>query len=366
MRRLSLTLLGVCSIGFSSAQVQNNSIKERIQLSVDAPFLHSTTAKSTVEWECVNKALTNRCVVYHNDQWYFFSVDAPGTYYLNISAQQCRDKLGVQVIVIEGNPCETNTYRILECVSKILHEEFFIPLDRLKSSTIYLIDIDGFLGDHCEFDIQVGTKPFGVPLESKSMDTLKVITPQEGRHVEIRWRVSPDAILPISVFKVYKARSPFLRSTLEREVMVERNAYGVPLLEYSLRDTLDHDGTFKYQVFGIQKESLVPLLFSENQVTYHEKWLISKFVPPQTVFLSLDYKINTSYEVRVYEQGQHGLLAQYQKEYDTKSPLPLEIDFSEFISKGLKSFLVLIIGTDSKEGKEYYFTLDKTGKVVRN
>ena len=366
MRRLSLVFLGVCSIGFSIGQVENNSIKNRIRLELDEAPLHSSTAKSTVEWDCVNKALTNKCLVYHNDQWYYFSVDTPGKYYLNISAQNCRDKRGVQVIVIEGNPCETSTYRILQCIPKLAHEEAFIPLGELKAQTTYLIEMDGFLGDYCEFDIQVSTKPFGIPLESRSLDTLGVSVIQRGKVVDFRWTVSADAITPIATFKVYKSRSPHWRSDLERIVPVERNAYGILQLHYSIQDTVDNTGVYNYFVFGLEAGSGAPLLVGSMQVSYNEKRFADKPTSSQIVSISLNFDTNTEYEVRLYEQEQHILLGHSKNKFDVRIPHPHEIDFGDYIKKGFKSFMVLVVSTDLKEASEYYFTVEKDGRLTKN
>ncbi len=366
MRQLSLVLLGACGVGLTYGQVQNNSIKDRIRLELNAAPIHSSTAKSTVEWDCVNRALTNKCLVYHNDQWYYFSVDTPRKYYLNISAQDCRDKRGVQVIVIEGNPCETNTYRILQCIPKITHEEAFIPLGELKSQTTYLIEIDGFLGDYCAFDIQISTKPLGIPLESTGLDTLGVRVIQRGKVVDFRWTVLADSITRVATFKVYKSLSPHLRSELERIVPVERNAYGAPQLQYSIQDTVDRTGVYRYLVFGLETGSGVPLLVGSMQASYKEKRIAEKSTISQTVSISLNFDTNTEYEVRVYEQEQHVLLGRSKNKFDVRIPHSHEIDFGEYIKKGLKSFLVLVVSTDLKEAREYYFTVGKDGRLVKN
>src|ERR1041385_4269537 len=95
-----LILLFVCVQAM--AQVANNNIEERLRLDLNKP-LRSSTAGANVQWKCINKSLTNKCLVYHNDQWFSFTVDKPGDYFINISAQSCRDSKGVQMILIEGN-----------------------------------------------------------------------------------------------------------------------------------------------------------------------------------------------------------------------------------------------------------------------
>ncbi len=367
MRVFGLLFLWVCRIGFVLAQVQNNSIKDRIKLELDAPPLHTSTAKSTVEWECVNKALTNKCLVYHNDQWYYFSLAAPGTHYLNISAQQCRDRRGVQIIIIEGNPCETSSYRILQCIPKITNEEIFVPLGELKANTTYLIEVDGFLGDYCEFGIQIGTKPSGMPMETKGLETLDVVLRQVDKRIQLEWKLPAEKNLSIGGFKVYKSQQPFVRFDLEREVPLERNAYGLPVRVYTMQDTVEESGVYKYRVFGLRGDNHVPFLYGENLVSYHEKRMASANPQnSQKTSIPLDCKTATEFEVLIYEQGSHVLLTQFKRECPVKGSPLLEIDFSEYVTKGFASFLVLIVRATEKEGKEYYFTVDTKGTLKRN
>jgi hypothetical protein len=69
--KFSFLFLTVLIIGATQlplvAQVENNNIISRSELIVDGDWIHSTTANNSVEWSCVNKALTNKCLVYHND-----------------------------------------------------------------------------------------------------------------------------------------------------------------------------------------------------------------------------------------------------------------------------------------------------------
>jgi len=367
MKVLALLCLVVCCFGVASGQAANNSIKDRIKLEPDAAPLHSSTAQSTVEWECVNKALTNKCLVYHNDLWYYFSLDNPGPYYLNISAQQCRDKRGLQVIVIEGNPCETSTYRILQCIPKIADDEVFIPLGELKANTPYLVEIDGFLGDYCAFDIQISTRPRGMPLETTGIDTLGFRVSHAGSLVQLKWRVPADRNVSLGGFRVYKSKQPFVRFDLEREVPVERNAYGLPSQNYSIQDTIDVSGVYKYRVFGYRDDNHMPFLFGEDLVSYQEKYFISlPPVPSHKVSIPLDYDATTEYSVRIYEEGSHALLTEFKRAYRVKETPSLEVDLTEYITRGLTSFLVLVVRANEKAGKEYYFTVDKKGMLKRN
>jgi len=258
---LAFVLVGVCDI--SAAQVSNNSIKNRLHLEVDAVPFQSTTANSSVEWNCINKVLTQRCLVYHNDQWFDFTVQKFGTYYLNVSAQQCHEKRGVQAIIIEGNPCEIKTYKILKCISQIQQDDVFIKLDSLKPGIFYLVNIDGFLGDFCDFRIQLATKPVGLPLHLEKPGSVLAPVSQHSRQVKLEWSVKRDSIDNFERFHVYRRKISEIVTTLI-------NTYGAPILHYETSDSLRSEGVYSYQIYGIQKETLVPSLLVVQKVSYYK------------------------------------------------------------------------------------------------
>jgi hypothetical protein len=94
--------IGPISQNIANAQVVNDNIGNRSRLILDSASIYSSTDEASVEWQCINKALTNKCLIYHNDQWFTFNVKSEGTYYLNITSQNCRDSRGIQAIVIEA------------------------------------------------------------------------------------------------------------------------------------------------------------------------------------------------------------------------------------------------------------------------
>jgi hypothetical protein len=101
------------------AQVTNNNIQNGSQLVLDAAYTPSSTDHATVEWDCINrslKAITHKCLIYHNDQWFTFNATQSGKYYLNIALKRCRDSKGIQAIVLQGNPCITKQYEILKYI----------------------------------------------------------------------------------------------------------------------------------------------------------------------------------------------------------------------------------------------------------
>lgn len=148
----------------ATGQVTQDNIANRINLSPDGEAISSTTAGSSVQWDCVNKRLTEKCLVYHNDQWYSFTVPQDGRYFINLSNQECLSHRGIQLLLIEGDPCVTESYRLIHCVPKLPLSDVYVALDSLVAGTPYLLNIDGFLGDFCSFDNQVGERAKGTPL----------------------------------------------------------------------------------------------------------------------------------------------------------------------------------------------------------
>ena len=88
-----LAVLLVLSSFFSNGQVGNNKIENRITLKLDSGWYSSSTSHSTVEWDCINQALANKCLIYHNDQWFTFKPDHPGPLFINVSNQQCKTNM---------------------------------------------------------------------------------------------------------------------------------------------------------------------------------------------------------------------------------------------------------------------------------
>lgn len=173
----------ICCFG----QVSNNRIQNRILLKLDSGWYSSSTSNSDVEWDCVNKALTNKCLIYHNDQWFTIKPSGPGPYYLNISNQECKKLYGVQVVIIEGDPCKTDSYRLKKCIPFTDQSDFHLRLDSLDTNQEYLINIDGYLGDLCQFMIGFSSAPNGLSVDARKLNTVSVFVTQQDSIVSISW-----------------------------------------------------------------------------------------------------------------------------------------------------------------------------------
>ncbi|GEM_PF-2534433 len=363
---LVLCLLAALAV---RAQVSNDKVANRIRLVPDGSPLRSTTASSTVEWGCLNQALTGKCLVYHNDQWYQFSVKEPQAYFLNISRLACRNSNGIQVILIEGNPCETKNYRVIDCIRQIKNEEVFVSLGKVTADTPYLIEIDGFDGDHCDFDIQIARKPFGMPMVQEEFRNSGAATRPRTQYdsiVNVAWRVPLGLLDQIDHFRMYRLTHNDIFK-LERVLPASRNAYGKPSDTYQLQDTLSSPGEYLYRVLGYPQEGN-PALMTQVLIEYG----VRKKPPPapqalavtQTIVIDPGFNVTVDYVVRVYETEQLSVIHGLTGSYDPDSPSPIRMDMKEFVAKGYKSFMVVLINRATRESKDYYFRVDERGSVV--
>lgn len=364
MKQSLLVVWCLLSAGRVLAQVNNDNVANRIRLEPDAAPLQTTTASSTVEWGCLNQALTNKCLVYHNDQWYQFQVNEPQAYFLNISRLTCRSSNGIQIILIEGNPCETKNYRVLQCIRQIKNEEVFVPLGMVLADMPYLIEIDGFDGDHCDFDIQIARRPTGLPMKYEELKHSELGTSassQKDSLVDIAWRVPPGSVDQIDQFRVYLMKEQDI-FRLERSLPSTKNAYGKPMDSYRLRDTLASPGDYLYRVLGYPQNGQ-PLLMTEVRVSYVKR----KKAPAVSHSIVIDPPFSqlAEYAVRVYEGEQLSVIHAINGIYDPANPVPIEIDMRDFIAKGHRSYMVVLVNKATREAREYYYRVDARGSIVQ-
>jgi hypothetical protein len=244
-RRLLALLLFVASISAATAQVANDNIENRRILHAEEAITSNTTG-CTVQRNCVDERLTGKCIEYHNDQWFEFTPKTSGRYFINIGGQKCRDVRGVQLVVLTGTPCQPATYRILSCTSLGTQDDVFVTLDSLRAGRPYLLDVDGYLKDFCQFSLQVSQQPVGMPVSYFPPNPTRVL-PTASHVVELAWTL-PDSLAAAPAFRVLRREVHQYRSTEVRAVPVRRDTYGHPELTYAATDTLPGPGIYDYQV----------------------------------------------------------------------------------------------------------------------
>ena len=327
-------------------QVTNNQIQNRIVLKLDSGWFASTTAQANVEWDCINKALTNKCLIYHNDQWFSLKPEVPGPLFLNVAHQTCKKLYGVQVVVIEGDPCQTSTYRLKECIPFTNQSDFFIRLDSLIAGQEYLINVDGYLGDFCSFQIAFSSSFQGIPVTGSVLNINSTIT-QKDSVVTIDWTIPDSLSNDLKEFEVFRKRANEKSGRVISNPM-NRNAHGVAQTNYQFTDTLRENGEYDYSIFGRTEDNV--LLLSRQELSYRG---ISK--PPP---FRENYKRQIDYFVR-----RNGLVAIHVMDALTEKRLfstsrrsvkvknTVIIDFKQFAVEGVRNFTVII---DSKDEKQSY------------
>ena len=121
-------------------QVANDNMENRRVVRAEETVASSTTS-CTVQRSCVEERLTGKCIEYHNDQWFEFTLTILGRYFVNIDGQKYRDVRGVQLVVSTGQPCQPATYRVLSCTSLGTQNDVFVILDSLRIGCPYLLDV---------------------------------------------------------------------------------------------------------------------------------------------------------------------------------------------------------------------------------
>lgn len=252
MRFTAICVIAASLLFFAPAfsQVSNNEIDQRVELVVNQLPYSSNTVHSTVEPDCIDKALTAACLVYHNDQWFTFTVPADGRYYLNVGEQDCREKRGIQILLIEGDPCVIPSYEVRRCIPKLDLKDTYVILDSLRKDVRYLLNIDGFLGDDCYFTLQVADHARGFP-EQDSYGSSMAEVELKDSIVTIHFRLESGGADQVSKIRIYR-KYQYDEDSLIASIHSGRvNSLGSYQSVYTFNDTTlvrltgDHQGDYQ-------------------------------------------------------------------------------------------------------------------------
>lgn len=295
-----LLVLGFFASLSGVAQVSNDLIAERITLELNQPF-GSNTVNCRVEKNCINEAQTGKCIKYHNDQWFTIIPQDDMLYYINISGQSCRDLRGVQLVVIDGNPCDTASYQIISCVSLATQDDVFLTLSGLEIGKEHLLNVDGYLHDFCDFIIEFGSMAKGLPMIGERIHTLSYT--QEDQFVDLNWEIDLTMETDIVEYQIHKRESKETKHTLMQVLPHEKNAFGVPQLAYSTQDIIQKDGKYYYKVVAVLNSG-APIILDEIDVEVRLK----QDLIPQTIEIELDYKKKTPITILIFNAQNNRLL----------------------------------------------------------
>ncbi len=340
------TIFLMLTCGLVSGQVPNDKIENRLPLTLNQWHV-SRTDSCTVQWNCVDESLTGKCIDYHNDQWFTFTTAAAGTYYVNIARQQCRDIRGVQLVVLEGTPCQTTTYRILTCVSLASQDDIYVQLDSLKPSHTYLLNVDGYLHDYCRFSIQVGGQPQGFPMNQSATGTVTANT--EAGFVDLFWKTDANNSSQLLEFQIFRRMQSEAQSKQIGTVVLKRDTHGTTQELYQFRDTLAVPALCFYKIVG-QTTDDKTILIGE----YQKQARLTRFAD-SFVRITVPYKLNTNATLLIYNALDDSLIRKVNfvtKETNTE----IRYGTGSLIEKGIRKLRIKLINQDT--GKSQEWTVD--------
>lgn len=359
-RILSLMVLHLlCVTGFS--QVINNAISERIFVGVNQPPLSSTTARSTVESDCINKKLTAACLIYHNGQWFSFAVPMDGTYYLNVGDQLCKRKLGIQVLLIEGDPCAVDSYKVMRCIPKLTGEDTYVVLDSLKSDVSYLLNIDGFLGDYCEFSIQVADHAAGMPQQERHYEDSRADIELSDSIIAITSQLSTEDVRKISSIRIYRRYLDGAFFLLDSIMPGRNNALGEFITDYSFYDTLHWIGAYTYKVYGVRHDSRELLMLGQRQILYFGEGNRGEVY---SVELPRALDRGKPITVRLINPPSGKVLETYTRYMQSKRA-KVQVNFAKYLEAGYRDFVLELSNEASDKTELLFYRVTTDGRIVR-
>jgi hypothetical protein len=347
IRYLLLIVVVALRAGLLHGQVINNRIENRISLRLDETSFSSFTTQSDVQWDCINKALTSRCLVYHNDQWFTITPPSIGPYFINIHNQHCKNAYGVQLVILEGDPCKTDSYQLKRCVPFSDQADFYVRLDSLTPNQEYLINVDGFLGDLCSFHIAFSTSLQGIPVNAENLHRLTSTAGITDSVVSIGWSMSDSLAFTVKDFQVYRKKDKS-RSELVASIPVIHNAYGTTQHNYQAFDTIHAKGSYVYSIYGSVSDDV--LLLSQEFVKFQGQR------PQQISRRASSLKREFTYyatgtemvTVHIFDREHDKRLMTTNRRAE-KGKNTLLLNFSEMADQGVRSFKIVISGRSVAE-----------------
>jgi len=330
-----------------AAQVINDNIESRIALTIEE-YKSSNTDDCSLQWSCINKPLTRKCIQYHNDQWFFFNSGDHEELYVNVSGQDCRDRRGIQVIIIDGEAYEPETYTILKCVSFGNHDDVFFKLDSLERHKEYLVQIDGYLNDYCSFQIEVSKQPKGIPLKELFVDDSANNLIAENI-VELQWDVTDSIAHHVEHYEIWRMFESEYRSMLVAQVGQEYNARRRPKLQYAIQDSLIQYGSYSYKIIAANKNKRS--LISSTSI-YNPKPKHAAADETDWLRLELYYPYKCKLKISVFDAKKRVLLNYFRFNYSFENQT-FETYIKNYREEGISEFRVEVenLGNGEKQNK---------------
>lgn len=344
----SLFFLLLASLLPAAAQVRNDSLAYRLELLLNQP-LRSSTAHCTVEKACVDEQLSDRCIEYHNDQWFYFTAADIPAHYLTISGQNCRDIRGVQLLLLSGEPCQPETYQIHTCVSLASQEDIYLEAEGLEAGKTYLLNIDGYLHDFCSFSIQYTDTPHGIAANQAAEGQLEIV--QQGDTVVFHWQAPAHLLNSSLQYELYRREAREKKFLQRQTIRHERNAYGESRSLYSSTDSLPGAGTYFYKLLARMENG-------ESQVLAEREVKLKRTDQrAEELIIHLPFTRKTPYTVLLFDALSRKLLLR-KSGRATKAGESLRIPLARWKNGEIKGYRAVLINDKSGEQKEWLFSPD--------
>jgi hypothetical protein len=218
----------------------------------------------------------------------------------------------------------------------------------------YFVNIDGFLGDFCQFEIQFSSSPKGFLYTSTNLDTLALQAEVIGKTVDLHWTATEVQLQMLEQFEVYRKRKG--DATLTVAILTPAlNAAGKYITNYSTTDALSAEGIYTYEVVAIYKDSQLKEVLDRETVSFQTSEHLNPFL-----HVSLDYKTGTKVQLMLIDEMHDVVLKQTTFVFDAKYDQQQKIYIGDYLEAGISHFLVVSTNLKTFEKRVYKFTT--TGK----
>jgi hypothetical protein len=350
-----LFLAGILFSFAATAQVINDDIAKRLPLQLNIPFSSNTT-NCTVQWNCVDTKAVTGCILFHNDQWFEFTTQQAGTYYLTVTNQNCRDVRGVQVLVIDGEPCEPSTYKHIVCYSTGSQDDISLTLDSLQAHRTYMVNIDGYLNDFCKFELSLRSQmpDFAVTTLPQPVETTVQV---QDSLVHLDWIISDSLLDELTEFYILRRHQSEKKSTELIRFPAITNAYGSRQNSYTHTDTVHKEGVYYYKIIG-STHGQRNYLLKEISIQIHP---LPKAKPAAEDILTVEIPLRKKLNVQVVliNAQTDQLLKRTYVLTSAKAKNIIRFDISLFRKQGIHNYKVIVQELENPKGYSKTFLFEQ-------
>jgi len=251
-------------------------------------------------------------------------------------------------LIIDGDPCIPESYKIKKCISLGNHDDVFIALDSLENQKEYMVLVDGYLHDFCAFNLELADKPKGIPLTKQGLVNLGM-KPIADFHFELSWRI-PDSIANlVRSYEVYRRHETEYKSKKVHEIQQGFNAYGKPRLDYGIDEILPDYGWYYYKIIGVEDQDKI--LISKS-LFHYPKPNLKGSESKNWLELDMHYPKPCKLKISIYNATRQSLLYWSNFRYSTENSF-FEHYIKEYIDDGVFYFRIEVENLETNEKKNH-------------